>query len=177
MGMTSKADLQAKIDEQQRKIEGYKETVGTLQDENHFLLNSQKSLQDTTRQQDKRIDALNEAISGTKKELDASKKQAAEYKREIDGLSDTKSVLDNLMSILRSPHNDYQKVVTELRDELQREKVRADGFQRDLINAQCDLQRIQFLEGKVQAYEAMFRVNPIKTAWGEIEQQGMPSGL
>lgn len=168
--MTNKADLQKQVEGLQKEIEQYKQANNRLQSDNQSHLRNIESLKDTTSQQDKRLDGLNVAVSEYKKEADIAKKQAAGYKQELDGLSDTKAVLDNLMSILRSPHNDYQKVVNELNDMLQQERTRADDFQRDFINAQCDLQRIQFLEGKVQAYEAMLRVNPVRAEWGEIER-------
>jgi len=121
-----------------------------------------------------RINSLNIVIDGIKKEQDETKKQAAGYKQELDGLTDIKSILRDIKFRLDGPAVSLNKQIEELMARLADEQDRANNLERDLCNRYEDSQRIQFLEGKVQAYEAMFRVNPVRIAWGEIEQGEMP---
>jgi len=154
----------------QEENEALRREIEQLQSERQLLLNSEKSLKDTTQQQDKRIDTLNEIISGMKKELDETKKQAAGYKQEHNGLTDTKSILRDVKSRLDGPAVALNKQIEKLMAQLADERNRANSLEHDLYNRYEDSQRIQFLEGKVQAYEAMFRVNPVRTEWGDNEQ-------
>jgi len=165
----NKKELQEENEALKIELEEFKQQMETLQSENNGLLSDKAVLKQQLSQESEKNDRLNGKVSGLLKESMNSKNQLAEYKREIDNLSDTKTVLDGLMDILRSPHNDYQRVVDELNDRFCQEKSRADALDQELRNIQYDIQQIKFLDGKVQAYEAMFRVNPVRAAWGDIE--------
>jgi len=169
----NKKALQEENEALKHEIEQLRKTNGALQAEKLLLFNGTESLKDTTQQQDKRIDSLNEIISGMKKEIDETKKRAAGYKQELDGLTDTKSILRDIKFRLDGPAAALNKRIEELETQITSERNRASNMERDLYNRHEDSQRIQFLEGKVQAYEAMFRVNPVRTAWGGNEPVDM----
>jgi len=158
----NKKELQEENEVLKIELEEFKQQVETLQ--SHY--NDRKRV---IAEYDETNNILQTIVSDLQKELKDSQNKVAEYKRELDNLSDTKTVLDKLMNILRSPHNDYQRVVDELNDRFRQEKSRADLLDQELKNIQFDIQQIKFLDGKVQAYEAMFRVNPVRAAWGDIE--------
>jgi len=163
----NKKELQEENEALRIELEDYKKQVEELQSKYNNCMNDIA--------QNKKINcSLLDKASDLEKRMKDSQNQAAEYKKELDNLSDTKTVINKIMDILRSPHNDYQRVVNELNDRLSQEKSRADALDQELRNIQYDIQQIKFLDGKVQAYEAMFRVNPVRAAWGDIEPGEMP---
>lgn len=160
----------------QDENETLKREIEQWKSENETLKRNIESLKDTTSQQDKRIDSLNTAISEYKTEANNAKKQADEFKKEIESLTDTKAVLDRLMSIFRNPHNDYQKVINELNDMLSQERIRTNALEQELRNIQFDIQHNKFLDGKVQAYETILKARPVTFSvnpWEHEEERGL----
>lgn|GEM_PF-3241156 len=158
--MPSKMELQARIEQLEKSEKQYSQALESVRGDNRILERDNDTLTNKLAEADVTIKQFRKHLAAETASKVELANELKECKRELKALTDVTTVINDIKSHINTAPDILKKQIQELEARLAAESNKVLGLTCQLESMQPLLDRYQFLDGKVQAYELMFRPMP-----------------